>query len=195
MNRYLEKFIIDNEDLIDDNKWDTIYAMLWSQFGQSTCGEFTKVLTEAGIFPKYTLTTIPYGFRYSDHSLTAETYTWCTHLQVLTFDTTKCETIGENAFQFCTALTEVTIPSCVKSLRAGAFAGCSRLESLKLEEGIQSIEGRAFLGTKISEVELPRSLIMLGMSVFPPTCTVKIYRGSNIEQVVRSHRYKVEYID
>lgn len=207
MNRYIQQFINENESLIDNDDWDTIYSKLWALYGYSTIGEFTQLLTEAGIFPIKKLSVIPRGFRYNDLTLTAETipdnvieiseeaYVWCTRLQTLIFDTTNCETIGERAFQFCAALTEVTIPGCVKNIRAAAFAGCSKLESLKLEEGIQSIEGKAFLGTKISEVELPRSLIMLGMSVFPPTCTMKIYRGSDIEQVVKSHKYKVEYID
>ena len=207
MHPYIQQFINDNEDLIDNDEWDTIYAKLWSLFGQAICGEFTQVLAEAGIFPKYELTAIPYGFRYNDLSLKAETipdniteikdeaYTWCTNMHTLTFDTTKCKTIGENAFQFCTALTEVTIPSCVEGVRAGAFAGCSSLSKLVLEEGIQTIEQRAFLGTNLKEVLLPRSLFMLGSSAFPPTCTLKIYRGSDIEQVVKAHKYKVEYID
>ena len=59
MNRYILKFINENEDLIDNNEWDTIYAKLWSLFGQSTVSEFTQVVTEAGIFPIRKMTSIP----------------------------------------------------------------------------------------------------------------------------------------
>jgi hypothetical protein len=207
MNRYIQQFINENEDLIDNDEWDTIYAKLWSLFGQSTVSEFTRVVIEAGIFPIRKMTAIPYGYRFNDLSLQVEiipdniteikdeAYAWCSKLQLLKFDCTNCTTIHKGAFSFCELLDRVVIPSCVTEIRSDAFAGCTNLRSLKLKEGIQSIESRAFLGTKLSEVELPRSLIMLGLSVFPPTCTVKIYRGSDIEQVVRSHKYKVEYID
>lgn len=207
MNRYIQQFINENESLIDNDEWETIYAKLWSQFGQSTCGEFTQILSEAGIFPIYKLTTIPYGFRYNDVTLKAETipdniveikdeaYCWCSDMHTLTFETTKCKTLGKRAFQFCRSLTNVVIPSCVESIRQEVFSGCTELSSVTFEEGIQSIEGRAFLGTKLEEVMLPRSLMMLGNAVFPLTCTIKIYRGADIEQVVKSHRYTVEYID
>jgi hypothetical protein len=207
MNRYIQQFINENESLIDDDDWDTIYSKLWSLYGYSTIGEFTQLLTQAGIFPIKKLSVIPEGFRYNDLTLTVETipdnvtkisehaYAWCTRLHTLIFNTTKCTEIGENAFQFCANLTSVKIPACVRSIRSGAFSACSKLSTLEFEEGIQSIEKQAFIGTNIQEVVLPRSLIMLGMSVFPPTCTMKIYTGSDIEQVVRSHKYKVEYIN
>jgi len=52
--------------------------------------------------------------------------------------------IGENAFDYCTGLTIVTIPANVKTIGRGAFGGCG-LESVTITEGVTTIGDSAFI--------------------------------------------------
>ena len=47
------------------------------------------------------------------------------------------ETIESYAFGYCHSLTQVHIPSSVKSLGAGAFYKCNALEVVELPEGLE----------------------------------------------------------
>lgn len=206
MNRYIKSFINENMDLIDLNSWDTLYSKLWALSGPATISEFTQVLAEASIFPIYNLKNLPEGFHFNDPSLSVEiipdnvevigekAYSWCTKLNKLIFKTSKLNTIGPSAFEFCTSLKEIEIPKCVHTIAQGAFSA-SGLEKLTLNEGLLSIEKTAFLGTNIQEVILPKSLVLLDTSAFPSTCLLKVYKGSILEQNLNLSRYKVEYIE
>ena len=54
--------------------------------------------------------------------------------------------IGRNAFQDCSSLTSVNIPSSVTEIREYAFDGCSSLISVKIPSSVTSIGGSAFSG-------------------------------------------------
>lgn len=206
MNKFIETFILHNEDRIDKNEWAEIYEDLAENYSHSFTSEFTQVLVEAEVFPIKYLSKLPDSYRFNDLKLEVEEipnniteigkncYQWCVKMHTLIFNTSNLLKIGECAFQFCTALHEVEIPASVKVISDSAFAGTG-LDKLILNEGLERIEGRAFLGTHLQEVELPRSLYGLMPNAFPSDCTLKIYRDSDIEQVVRSQRYKIEYLD
>ncbi len=53
-------------------------------------------------------------------------------------------TIGENAFRYCSLLTEITFPESVTTIEAGAFDGCHALESITIPENITYLPDRAF---------------------------------------------------
>ena len=53
-------------------------------------------------------------------------------------------TIGKGAFQGCTELTSVEIPSSVITISGNAFEGCTNLLVIKIGSGIKVIESRAF---------------------------------------------------
>ncbi len=57
--------------------------------------------------------------------------------QTVKFDGVDYEVagIGENAFQGCTGLTEISIPGSVIGIRPGAFQGCSSLSNVVIEDG------------------------------------------------------------
>ena len=54
--------------------------------------------------------------------------------------------IGDRAFYGCSGLTSLTIPSGVTSIGNGAFSGCSGLTSLTIPSGVTSIDNGAFYG-------------------------------------------------
>ena len=52
--------------------------------------------------------------------------------------------IGEAAFAYCSALTNVTIPSVVTSIGEFAFFGCTNLTSVTIPDSVESIGNHAF---------------------------------------------------
>lgn len=64
------------------------------------------------------------------------------------------ETIGESAFWHCTNLKNINIPSTVKHIYKDAFCGCKSLTSVTLPAGIESIGGRSFESSGITEIDL-----------------------------------------
>jgi len=52
--------------------------------------------------------------------------------------------IGEYAFQYCTALTNINIPNSVTSIGRGAFNNCSNLSSVIIPESVTTIGGYLF---------------------------------------------------
>ena len=57
---------------------------------------------------------------------------------------TSNDKLGDYAFQDCSGLTSLTIPSSVTSIGAWAFSGCSGLTSLTIPSSVTSIGGEAF---------------------------------------------------
>lgn len=56
----------------------------------------------------------------------------------------KVTSIGEEAFEDCTGLTSITIPSSVTSIDAHAFNGCTGLTSITIPSSVTTIERAAF---------------------------------------------------
>lgn len=77
------------------------------------------------------------------------------------------ESIGTNAFSFCTALSEIKIPCSVKETGMAAFSGCMNLQNLILEEGIVKISDFSFTGcSSLTQVEIPSSVEEIGKNAF-----------------------------
>ncbi|MBO7430163.1 MAG: InlB B-repeat-containing protein [Spirochaetia bacterium] len=63
--------------------------------------------------------------------------------------------IGDNAFQGCTNLTDVTVPASVLWIMAGAFDGCTNLTSIVMRSEIPREVDPAFLGSCPATVYVP----------------------------------------
>ena len=80
---------------------------------------------------------------------------------------TSDDVIGEYAFQGCSGLASVTLPSSVTYIGGYAFSGCSGLTSVTLPSSVTSIDGRAFSGCSgLTSVTLPSSVTSIGSSAF-----------------------------
>lgn len=75
--------------------------------------------------------------------------------------------IGNHAFEHCSALTSVTIPNSVSTIGDYAFNGCSKLTSLAIPEAVTSIGFSAFMFcSSLTSVIIPNSVTSIGASAF-----------------------------
>ncbi|MBO5287569.1 MAG: leucine-rich repeat domain-containing protein, partial [Clostridia bacterium] len=75
--------------------------------------------------------------------------------------------IGDNAFENCTYLTSITIPSSVTSIGRYAFRNCSSFTSVTIPSSVKSIGGYAFSDcTSLTSVTIPSSVTSIGDYAF-----------------------------
>jgi hypothetical protein len=103
-----------------------------------------------------------------------ETFKDCTALNTLTF-AGYSGSIPQGAFQGCTSLVEVIIPSTVASIGTNAFKGCTALNTLKINSYsnngdislIETIGQSAFEDcTSLAEVIIPSTVTVIGLAAF-----------------------------
>ena len=97
---------------------------------------------------------------------------------------TSNDKLGDYAFDGCSGLTSLTIPSSVTSIGDGAFSGCSGLTSLTIPSGVTSIGKWAFADCSglTSIYVYTKNLPELGSYVFggcnAQNCTVYVPKGT-----------------
>lgn len=75
--------------------------------------------------------------------------------------------IEKYAFLYCSSLASVEIPNSVTSIGDGAFTYCSSMTSVKMSNSLTSIGSLAFLGCyKLTSVEIPGSVTSMEYGVF-----------------------------
>jgi hypothetical protein len=104
----------------------------------------------------------------------------CSNLRAVTLDTAvdsnhkyKLETIGTNAFEYCSALKQIFIPDSVTSIPNNAFKGCASLEVAVMGYGIPrnsvsgSIGANAFEDcTSLTYFYIPETVTSVGANAF-----------------------------
>ena len=74
--------------------------------------------------------------------------------------------IDEDAFNMCSGLTSITIPSSVTSIDENAFSGCSSLTTITIPSSVTSIGDYAFSGcTGLTSITIPNSVQTLGNNI------------------------------
>ena len=77
------------------------------------------------------------------------------------------DVIGNQAFDGCSSLTSLTLPSSVTSIGSSAFSGCSGLTSLTLPSSVTEIGWYAFYGCSgLTSLTLPSSVSSIGSFAF-----------------------------
>lgn len=163
-------------------------------------GDYSS-LTEVTIPERFTVTENGDNFRYYVDGIGFKAFNGCTKLATITFNSrnesrfigdyafagTKIatlsipatvETIGNHAFDGCTALTGITIPGSVESVGDYAFNSCTALSKANLEAGVRQIGDFAFYDTSsLKEITLNEGLESIGEKCFSAS------RDRNIEPV------------
>ena len=80
---------------------------------------------------------------------------------------TSNDKLGDWAFEDCSGLTSLTIPSGVTSIGIGAFGDCSGLTSLTIPSGVTSIGNWAFSDcSRLTSLIIPSGVTEIGKSAF-----------------------------
>ena len=131
MNVKLQKFIEQNIDLIEENKFEELYDKLDLKFGNGytwyITGEFTHACLSAGIDPMPYLRSLP-----PCYLATLQENTFLEEFRIT--DNIVC--IDDDAFLDCPKIERVIIPKSVKIIEATAF-GSSSIEQLIYEGTIE----------------------------------------------------------
>lgn len=95
-------------------------------------------------------------------------FTNVTTLESVTFESgSLCANIGASAFEGCTALHTVEIPTSVATIGEYAFAGCTALEAVTIPETVVNLGAYMFSNcSSLSEVELKTKATVLPSNMF-----------------------------
>ncbi len=103
-------------------------------------------------------------------SIGRQAFDFCTALTSITIPD-SVRSIDDLAFVFCTALTSITIPGNVQSIGRETFSGCAALETVELGDSVQSIGNQAFLScTALTSITIPDNIQSIGREAFE-NCT------------------------
>jgi len=89
--------------------------------------------------------------------------------QTVSFKNIKCKviSIGDYAFEYCSGLTSVTIPSTVTSIGTEAFYYCTNLTSIKIPNSVTSIGNYAFYYcSSLTSINILSSVTSIGSDAF-----------------------------
>lgn len=89
--------------------------------------------------------------------------------------------INNNAFFNNTSIDSTVIPGSVSSVAPSAFAGCTNMRTLNLNEGLYLIGASAFLGCKsLNHLAIPSSVEIIGSCAFYDTLSLNgvVFKGT-----------------
>ena len=91
-----------------------------------------------------------------------------TEIESVTFeDDSLLEKIGTDAFNGCTGLVDITIPSSVSEIAFGAFQNCTNLKTVTLSGGLSSIANQTFYNcSSLERIVIPDGVVSLGNRCF-----------------------------
>jgi hypothetical protein len=84
-------------------------------------------------------------------------FAWCEGLKEIGFNEQWC--YPKECFMHCKSLKSVVLPKTTGRLDPGVFRGCANLESVVLNEGLESFYGNDFDDCAIQELKIPKSVV------------------------------------
>ena len=131
----------DVQDALARNDMQELYTIAENPYlGDSTMGDLTDILMQAGINPLLGMTEIPMGFLYEQEGIKSFSIPQgITKVDMSAFERTDLESI--------------TIPDSVKVISTGAFRSCAGLKTVKLPAGVELYES-VFSLSGLESIEL-----------------------------------------
>lgn len=81
-------------------------------------------------------------------------------------------------------INEIVVPATVLSIKANAFSMCTTLETVKLNNGLETIEDQAFwCCTSLKNVVLPSTLLQIGDNAFIGTAIETLTIPSSVQEI------------
>ena len=128
---------------------------LYYSLGTTTAQVVADQSSDKSVYSAYTTVSIPASVTYNNY----------------TYPVTS---IGTSAFENCSNLQSVVLPSSVTTIGQDAFYGCSQLGSVNLEEGLTSINQRAFWGCNLTTITIPSTVTSIGNAAFKGNPTTSV---------------------
>lgn len=139
-------------------------------------GTYTLTIRGEGAMYGYSSSTVPWNAQKSKitsvvigngvTSIGNNAFEDCSALKKLDIPQSVTE-IGSKAFLGCSALTSLALPQTVNRIGNTAFQGCSNLETINIPSGVKLIEKDTFHGCeKLNDVTIPTGVTLIGNSAF-----------------------------
>ena len=139
-------------------------------------GTYTLTIRGGGAMYNYSSSTVPWNAQKSKitsvvigngvTSIGNNAFEDCSALKKLDIPQSVTE-IGSKAFLGCSALTSLALPQTVNRIGNTAFQGCSNLETINIPSGVKLIEHDTFRGCeKLNDVTIPTGVTLIGNSAF-----------------------------
>lgn len=157
---------------------DSCGANLTYELTQNTDdpGTYTLTIRGEGAMYNYSSSTVPWDAQKSKitsvvigngvTSIGDYAFEDCSALKMLDIPQSVTE-IGSKAFLGCSALTSLALPQTVNRIGNTAFQGCSNLETINIPSGVKLIEHDIFHGCeKLKDVTIPVGVTLIGYCAF-----------------------------
>lgn len=94
------------------------------------------------------------------------------------------KSIGEDAFHDCEEIANITIPDSIKSIGEGAFAYCKNITKIILPKKLKTIERFTFLGCKqLKEINLNNTLKTIGSEAFAGSGVTSVIIPDSVQEI------------
>lgn len=116
-----------------------------------------------GVFAdNLTITSVTFANGSRLSAIPAQAFAGCVNLADINFSAAPLNSVGESAFEGCTALSSASLPSSVTEVGAYAFSGCTSLEEVSVA-GVRTLGQYAFENCAFTTLDLTG----LSLSVIP----------------------------
>ena len=113
-----------------------------------------------------------------------EAFSYCKQLREVVFND-GLQKIGHSAFDHCTSLSSITLPSTVTEISAYAIRHCNNLREVILNDGLQKIGWNAFFKcTSLSSITIPSTVVEIGQYAVGGCCLREvILNGGRLQKI------------
>ncbi len=116
--------------------------------------------------PYYGISTIEEAVVPKNVRVLRQTFSGMAGLRKVTILTDKLTEIGDDAFNWCSALEEVNIPGKITRIGVGAFFWNLRLRKINIPSTVTRIEKHAFDSAPLDSIDIPAGVTFIGRNAF-----------------------------